>query len=108
MTDKDIARATGVSPSTFHRWRRAEGRELPEMDKVRQFCNGLGLDVTDAAIALGFNPTARDNPSPEPPIPPEIRRILRALADPAVPDGDKLVLREMLILLAERADRGRS
>lgn len=106
MTDKDIAQATGIGASTFHRWRRGDGRELPELEKVIAFCEGLGVSVTGAMTALGLNPAARDNPQPEPPIPPEVRKILRTLADPNVPDGDKLVLREMLKMLAERAERG--
>ncbi|WP_415857525.1 helix-turn-helix domain-containing protein [Salinispora arenicola] len=104
MTDKDIAKATGIGPSTFHRWRRGEGRELPEIEKVRAFCAGLGISPAGALAALGLDPS-RDNPEPEPPLPPEVRRILRTLADPNVPDADKLVLQEMLKMLADRADR---
>ncbi|WP_319460055.1 helix-turn-helix transcriptional regulator [Micromonospora sp. RTP1Z1] len=106
MTDKDIARATGIGASTFHRWRRGQGRELPELEKVQAFCEGLGVSVVGAMTALGLNPAVRDNPQPEPPLPPEIRKILRTLADPNVADSDKLVLREMLKMLAERAERG--
>jgi transcriptional regulator with XRE-family HTH domain len=106
MTDKDIQQATGIGPSTFHRWRRGEGRELPELEKVRAFCDGLGVSVTGAMTALGLNPAARDNPEPEPPLPPEVRKILRALADPNVAEADKLVLREFLKMAAERAERG--
>ncbi|WP_030488167.1 hypothetical protein [Micromonospora chokoriensis] len=105
MTDKDIARVTGIGASTFHRWRRGEGRELPELEKVQAFCDGLGVSVVGAITALGLNPSVRDDPEPEPPLPPEIRKILRTLADPNVADSDKLVLREMLKMLAERGGR---
>ena len=105
MTDKDIARATGIGASTFHRWRRGDGRELPEIEKVTAFCQGLGVSVDDAMAALGGRRAVRDNPQPEPPLPPEVKTILRTLADPNVRDGDKVVLREMLLMLAERAKR---
>lgn len=106
MNDKAIHAATGVSPSTFHRWRRGEGRELPETEKVIAFCNGLGISTAGALAALGISPQ-RDNPEPEPPLPPEVRTILRRLADPNVPQSDKLVIREMLKMLAEQAERRR-
>lgn len=104
MTDKDIQEATGIGPSTFHRWKRGVGRELPELDKVRAFCEGLGLNVAGAMAALGITPQ-RDETEPEPPLPPEVRTILRKLADPNVPQAEKLVIREMLLMLAERAER---
>lgn len=106
MTDKDIAEATGIGPSTFHRWRRGAGKELPELEKVLAFCAGLGVPEAGALAALGLTPQ-RDNPEPEPPLPPEVRTILRRLADPNVPQSDKLVIREMLKMLAEQADRRR-
>ncbi|MEU8264424.1 XRE family transcriptional regulator [Micromonospora sp. NPDC048999] len=105
MNDKAIRQATGVPPSTFHRWQKGNFKTAPDLDKVRAFCDGLGVSPAGAAAALGLSLT-RDNPEPEPPLPPEIRKILRTLADPNVPDSDKLVLREMLKMLAERAERG--
>jgi hypothetical protein len=109
MTDDDIAAATGVSASTFHRWRRRDFNRAPELSRVRAFCAGLGEDPAEAVAALGLA-DARDNPEPEPPLPPEVKVILRALADPNVPDRDKMVIREMLLMLANqaRAKRPRS
>ncbi len=104
MTDSEIHEATGVSPSTFHRWKRGQGRELPELDRVRVFCEGLGESTTEAMQALGVTP-GRQPTEPEPPLPPEVRVILRKLADPNVPSNDKLVIREMLKLLADQAER---
>lgn len=106
MTDKDIHAATGVPPSTFHRWQKGNFATAPDLDKVRAFCAGLGISPAGALAALGLAPQ-RDEPAPEPPLPPEIRRILRQLADPNVSEGDKLVIREMLRMLAERAERHR-
>lgn len=102
MTDRKIAEISGVGTSTFHRWRGAKGRELPELDRVRAFCTAVGADFGEALIALGLQP-GRDNPEPEPPLPTEVRTILRALADPNKPDSEKVVIREMLLMLADRA-----
>lgn len=108
MTDREIARITGVGTSTFHRWQRGEGRELPELDRVRAFCVGVGASVDEAMRALGASDIRTPSPEPEPPLPPEVRTILRKLADPNIPQSDKVVIREMLLMLAERAEqRGR-
>lgn len=106
MTDSAIHKATGVPPATFHRWQKGDFKTAPDLDKIRRFCDGLGVSPAGALAALGLSPE-RDNPEPDAPLPPEIRRILRTLADPGVPESDKMVLREMLSLLAERAERGR-
>lgn len=103
MTDRGIAKTTGVSTSTFHRWRNGDWKESPEIDKVRAFTEGVGASIDEAMIALGVRP-GRDNPEPEPPLPPEIRKILRHLADPNVPERNKIVTREMLHMLAERIE----
>lgn len=103
MTDADIQRATGVGQSTFHRWRRGAGKGLPELERVRAFCRGVGVSIDEAMAALGVR-LGRDAAEPEPPMPPEIRTILRRLADPAVPDQHKIVIREMLIMIADRLD----
>lgn len=102
MTDKDIHAATGIPPSTFHRWQKGQFATAPDLDKVKRFCEGLGVSLTGAMTALGMAP-GRDTAEPEPPLPPEIRTILRRLADPNVRESDKLVIREMLKLLAQQA-----
>ncbi len=104
MTNKDIVAATGVGESTFHRWKRGEGRELPEIDRVRAYCAGLGESTAEAMRALGMAP-GRQPTEPEPPLPPEVRTILRKLADPNVSNRDKLVINEMLKLLADQDRR---
>lgn len=102
ISHRQIAEASGVGTSTFHRWRRGELRELPELDRVRAFCAATGASFEDAMAALGLTP-ARDNPEPEPALPQSIRVILRALADPNVPDRDKQMLSEFLQMAADRA-----
>lgn len=99
MTDRQIAKETGLAASTFHRWQRGEGRELPELEKVRAFCAGTGANLSEALDALGMS-GRRDTPEPEPLIPPEMRAIMRRLADPNVPEKEKMVITEMLRLLA--------
>ncbi len=106
MTDKDIEKATGVMSSTFHRWRRGEVRTMPGLAKVRSFCEGVGADLNDAMAALGIS-GQRDNPEPEPQMDPDLRLILRRMADPNTPAAEKLFIRESLRMLADRADRGR-
>lgn len=106
MTDRDIEAATGVRSSTFHRWRRGEVRTVPGLDKVTAFCAGIGVDLADAMTALGLT-GQRDNPEPEPAMDPDLRLILRQLADPNVPASEKVFIRESLAMLAERADRTR-
>lgn len=103
LTDKQIAAVTGVGSSTFHRWRRGEGTELPKLEQVRRFCVGLDLDRHEALRALGVE-EGRDNPAPEPVIPPEVRSILRYLARDDVPDQDKEVMRKMLLMLGAEAE----
>ena len=104
MTDKQIREATGVGPSTFHRWRRGEGgKELPELERVQAFARGLGASVDDAMKELGVS-EARPSPTPEPSLTKEMRTIMRALVDPSTPDTTKLVIKETLAMLADRAE----
>lgn len=104
MTDRDIAKATGVNPSTFHRWQRGDINGAPSIGRVRAFCVGLGVNPRAALLALGLD-EGRDSPEPEPALDPDFRMILRALADPNTPDSDKAVIREMLRMLAQRVRR---
>lgn len=101
-SDKTIHAKTKVSPSTFHRWQAGDGKELPELEKVKWFARGLGASVDDALTALGVNDT-RPSTTPEPSLTKEMRTILRALADPNTPDTTKLVIKETLAMLADRA-----
>lgn len=107
MTDKDIEAATGVRSSTFHRWRRGDVRSTPGLDKVRAFCEGIGVPVEDALKALGMSADQRTNPAPEAPMPPEIREIMQMLLDPNVSATDKVFIDEALKMLADRAERAR-
>jgi hypothetical protein len=97
MTDIDIQRVTGVQASTFHRWQRGEGKQLPTLPKVRAFCTGLDIPVAPALTALGIDD--KREPTPEPPLDPDLRRLARILADPNVSDVDKTYIRRTLQML---------
>ena len=101
MNDGDIHDATGISPSTFHRWQRGDFRTPPGIDKIKAFCSGLGVPVEPALRALGAE-EGRDESTPEPAIDPDVRKILRALSDPQVDDSTKTFVRETLHMLALR------
>lgn len=104
LTDRQIAKVTTVGTSTFHRWRTGDWKELPEVKRIEAFAAGLQVDVDPAWRALGIGGASMPSTTPEPPLPPEVRTIMRALADPNVPAAQKAVIREMLSMLAERAE----
>jgi transcriptional regulator with XRE-family HTH domain len=97
MTDQDIQRATGVGQSTFHRWQQG-GKNMPNLGKVRAFCAGLDIPLRPALVALGVEDTRE--PTPEPPLDPDLARIARILRDPNVPDAEKNAIRHTLRMLA--------
>lgn len=107
MTDREIQRVSGVATSTFHRWRQRQGRGLPELTKVRAFCAATGASIDEAMRVLGMTDD-EPQPTPEPPLPREVRVILRKLADPNTPEIDRQFIRMTLQMLAERARTPRS
>ncbi|MFG3709514.1 helix-turn-helix domain-containing protein [Micromonospora sp. NPDC047730] len=104
MTDTQIKAATGISPSTFHKWQSGEGG-LPKWEKVAAFCTGLEIPVSAGAAALGISDRARE-PEPEPTEDPDLRRLGRILRDPNVPESEKQAIRHTIRMLARatRAD----
>jgi transcriptional regulator with XRE-family HTH domain len=101
MTDTKITDVSGVGSSTFHRWRRGEGRDLPQIDRVRRFCAAVGASIDDAMAALGMT-DAGPVATPEPPLPREIRIIMRRLTDPNTSEVEKDFIRKSLQMLAGR------
>lgn len=99
MTDPQIEKATGIRASTFHRWR--AGKVAPTVDKVRQFCAGLGISATEALGALGVSAT--DMPA-SPPMDEDVQKLLNLLADPKTPATTKDQIRAMMRALAAMAD----
>lgn len=101
LTDREVQRRSGVATSTFHRWRTAQGRGLPELSKVRAFCDATGASTEEAMRVLGMT-DGGPQPTPEPPLPRDIKLILRRLADPNTPDEEVRFIRMTLQMLAER------
>lgn len=103
MTAVQIEEATKISLSTIHRWRR--GEIAPTVDKVRQFCAGLGLSTKEALAALGV--TEREVAAPEPIVDPDILALLRKLQDPNTNEETKTYIRTTLRMLANMPETPR-
>lgn len=105
LSDPKIAELTGIGPSTFHRWRRGDWgtKGWPELQKVIDFCDGLGVSTDDAFAALGLT-GQRQPTTPAEPLDPDVRIIMRRLEDPAVSRAEKLSIRATLKYLAELAE----
>lgn len=113
LTDRDIYERTNVRPSTFHRWQTDQGG-LPKWQTVEAFCRGLDIPPAAAAAALGITGDERQA-TPEAPLDPDLSRLARILADPAVPEEEKRAIRHTIRMLAraaltddERAERRRT
>jgi transcriptional regulator with XRE-family HTH domain len=100
MSAVEIEKATDIRLSTIHRWRR--GEVAPTVDKVRQFCAGLGVSANEALAALGMGPREA---TPEPPMDPLVLALLRKMADPTTSEESKDYIRTTLRLLVDMAER---
>lgn len=97
LTDRQIAQATGINQATFYRWQ--NGEVEPRFAKLQQFCVALGLDYTEALAALRGD--TRQTTTPEPPMDPDVLRLLRKLADPNVSAETKAHIRATMRYLAD-------
>lgn len=88
-----------VGRSTIYRWRRSEV-ESPQRVQVQAFCRGLGIPVTTAAQILGWD-DSRPSTEPDPTVDPDIRAIMRKLADPNRSTEEKTSIRATLRYLAK-------
>ena len=104
MNDGAIHQATGITPTTFHRWQRGDWERFPRVEKVVAFCVGLDVPAEAALAALGIR-DGNQAPPPEPPLDPDLRRIARILNDPNVSDADKAYVRRTLQVLASIGTR---
>lgn len=93
-----IEERTGVGRATIYRWTRAESPN-PQREKVLAFCEGLGIPAKTASQILGWD-GSRQPTEPEPVVDPDIRAILRKLADPKTPAEQKTSIRATLRYLA--------
>jgi transcriptional regulator with XRE-family HTH domain len=80
MTNKQVARAVGIAPSTFYHWQ--NGTVVPRFATLEKFCATLGLSVDEALATLRGD--VRQPTAPEPAIHPEVMKLLRKMADPNV------------------------
>lgn len=104
LTDEAIRAATGLSVTTWHRWKAGKfGRLGPGPDAVYRYCDGLGLSRSEPANILGWtgeNRIIAVEPAPE--IPADVRELLRRLRDPNVPEPEKLFISETIKSLVGR------
>lgn len=96
MTDKDIAKATGVTASTFHRW--SNGEVVPRFPTLERFCLALGLSIDEALSTLRGD--VRQAVAPEPPMDPDVLILLRKLANPNVSAETKAHIKATMRYLA--------
>lgn len=101
----DVVRLSGLGRSTIHRWERGQQTPLTP-GPVRQWAAAVGVPVEEALAAAGLRP------GPPPPTPtqgelldPNLRRLLRALSDPDVPEYEKRFVAEFFRLAADRLER---
>lgn len=105
LTVPEIERATGVSKSTFYRWRDGTWTRDPEGSQVLDFCKGLEIPVKPVHDLLGWNEDTPRETTPPDPLDPDMERLVRKLRDPNVPDEEKRFIRESLRMLAARTVR---
>jgi transcriptional regulator with XRE-family HTH domain len=102
-TGSEVARRTGVSRQTIHRWVRGDWSSDPEPERVVAFCEGLGINPTTAFGILGWDRSASTRPpATPPPMDPDIEALLRRLLDPNTPEAEKYHIRETVRYLAYR------
>jgi len=78
-----------INPRTYFRWESGDIVK-PDPREVRKACLRLGLDVREAAVALGILTREElDLPPAPPPMPRTIRNILYFLRAPQVPEPAK-------------------
>jgi transcriptional regulator with XRE-family HTH domain len=97
LTDPQIAKAAGIPASTFHRWQ--NGQQIPRLVKLEMFCRGLGLNLDEALATLRTD--IRQTTAPDPPMDPDVLKLLRKLADPDVSATTKTHIRATLRYLAD-------
>ena len=79
----------GIQQRTYFRWESGDIAK-PDPREVRKVCLRLGLDVRDAAVALGILTREElELPPAPPPMPRTISNILYFLRAPQIPDPAK-------------------
>jgi transcriptional regulator with XRE-family HTH domain len=96
---REVAPDVTMGRSTIYRWRRAEVAS-PQRAQVFALCDALGIPRTTAAQILGWDGKPV-SPEPDPAIDPDLRAVMRRLADPAVSTEEKTAIRATLRYLAK-------
>lgn len=104
MTGAELARRLDVDRATIWRWE--AGRQKPESaNLIKAFADIFGIEVEDALAAAGLRPSGEPVPAPaNPPMDPDVLKLMRMLADPDTPEATKLQIRAMLRVLADMAE----
>lgn len=104
-SQRRVLEESGVGRTTLHRWLKGDWIEDPEAAKVRDFADALDIPVAIPFAILW--PGKRDKaPRPEPaPMDPDLIELARRIADPAVPEAEKYLIRETIRSLAARPMR---
>lgn len=106
MSKAELARRLGVDRGTVHRWE--SGQSRPEdATVVTAFANLFGLDTDEALTAAGLRLSARPagSPTENAPLDPDVKIIMRRLADPNVSEPEKVIIRATLRHLAQIAEQ---
>jgi transcriptional regulator with XRE-family HTH domain len=106
MNKSELARRLHVDRGTVTRWE--AGKSRPEdATVVTAFADLFGLDVDEALTAAGLRLTATpaSRPTRDVPLDPDLKIIMRRLANPAVSDAEKASIRATLRYLAQVAEQ---
>jgi transcriptional regulator with XRE-family HTH domain len=108
LSQAELASAIGVTRQTISRWE--QGRFRPDnADDVVAFAQATKVDPDEALAAAGFRPSAEPPPAaPAPPMDEDVQVILDRLADPAVSEQEKILIRAQLRYLAELSEQRRT
>jgi transcriptional regulator with XRE-family HTH domain len=101
----EIAKRAEIGNQTIYRWIKAEGKELPEPDRVVAFCDAIDVPPDEPFRILwpGKNDPAT---APEPiPLSGDLALLMRRLHDPSVSEFEKEFIRETVRQLAARPAR---
>ncbi|HET8682053.1 MAG TPA: helix-turn-helix transcriptional regulator [Micromonosporaceae bacterium] len=105
MSGAELARRLEVDRATIWRWE--AGRQRPEnSDLVHRFAQLFSLDLDEALDAAGLRPASARRPDRERPVPmdPDLKELLRKLADPSTSPATKDFIRRTLSYLASLPD----
>jgi transcriptional regulator with XRE-family HTH domain len=96
-----VAAEADLGVNTLYNWRRGASA-FPEGEKVRKFCDALGINPVVAFTILW--PGEDERPAEPVPLGPEedLMTLARKLSDPSVPAQEKFLIRETIRGLAAR------